>query len=239
MSDRLAKVRKWKWAILGGLVVAGVAVIAGATLALENFSISGLRDQVNSWMQSLGPKTFFALLAVAPAFGAPVSPFYLLAGSFGKTMAIVGCLTALTVNIALSYFLARGILHPMVEKLVNLSGRSIPIVKKEDQWTIALLLRITPGPPFFMQSYILALAGIPFGVYMAVSLPVVWAYAIGMIVVGESLMQGHAGQLVFGIALFVAVTLVIMIVRKKLRQRAAAAGLPVDIVEPGNNETQS
>lgn len=239
MSDRLARIKKWKWTILGGLVLAGVLVVAAATVLLEDFSIRDAIDQLSAWIQSLGPRTFFVALAVLPAFGAPVSPFYVLSGSFGKTLAIVGCLGALTVNIAFTYILARWLLHPIAEKLVALTGRKIPVVKKEDQWIVAILLRVTPGPPFFMQSYILALAGVPFGVYMAVSVPVVWAYAIGVIIVGESVLTGKSGQLVLGISLFVAVSLVVMMIRKKLQKRAKEAGLPLEIVEPGSGQPDS
>jgi uncharacterized membrane protein YdjX (TVP38/TMEM64 family) len=239
MSDRLARIKKWKLPILGGLVLAGIVVIVVASILLEDFSIRDAIDQLNMWIQSLGAGTFFIALAVLPAFGAPVSPFYVLSGSFGKTLAIVGCLSALTVNIAFTYVLARWLLHPIAEKLVALTGRKIPVVKKEDQWIVAFLLRITPGPPFFIQSYILALAGVPFGIYMAVSVPVVWAYAIGMIIVGESLMTGKGGQLMFGVSLFVAISLIVMMIRRKLQKRAAAAGIPVDIDEPERDETTS
>jgi uncharacterized membrane protein YdjX (TVP38/TMEM64 family) len=235
----MPRLKTWQWIVLALLVVAGTGAVVAAIITLDDFSIRNAIDQVNGWIQSLGPVTFFLALAILPAFGAPVSPFYVLSGSFGKTLAITGCLSALTVNIAFTYILARWLLHPIAEKLVAMAGRKIPVVKKEDQWMVAILLRITPGPPFFLQSYILALAGIPFGVYMAVSLPVVWAYAIGIIIVGESLLSGKSGQLVFGVSLFVAVSVVVMMIRKRLQKRARASGLPVEISQPGSNKSET
>jgi hypothetical protein len=44
---------------------------------------------------------------------------------------------------------------------------------------------------------------------------------------------------VFGVSLFVAISLVVMMIRRKLQKRAAAAGIPVDIDEPERDETTS
>lgn len=172
---------------------------------------------------ALGPWVFFGALAVLPAFGFPVSPFYLFAaGAFGLPLALFGTLTALAINVALSFGLARSVMHPAVEWLVQRMGRTVPQVRPQDQWMVTLLLRITPGPPFFMQSYLLALGGIPFGVYMAVSVAVAWFYGAAFVIFGETLLSGSASKILFGVGLVVAVIVIIRLVRQRLQARAAA-----------------
>jgi uncharacterized membrane protein YdjX (TVP38/TMEM64 family) len=152
-----------------------------------------------------------------------VSPFYLVAGkSFGLPLALFGSLTAIAVNIALSYGLARTILHPAVVWLVRRTGRTVPQVQPQHRWMVAVLLRVTPGPPFFLQSYLLALGGLPFGIYMVVSVAVAWLMGGAVVIFGESLLSGSAGQIVIGICVVVAAVLVIRLVRQRLQARAAA-----------------
>lgn len=197
------------------------AVLAAATAAggwyfLRDVSL----DQVVEAIRELGPVPYFSALAVLPAVGAPVSPFYLGAGVFGREVAIIGSLSAVAINIALTYVLARWLLHPVIERLMTRFGRKVPVVRREDRWMVTFLLRVTPGPPFFVQSYLLGLAGIPFWSYWLVSTAVAWTFALGVILVGDSLFSGRSGQLVLSVVLIAVVIVGVRLVRKMLRRRA-------------------
>ena len=165
--------RHWIGLALVALLLAAVAwyVVRETPLwdSVRGLSFADLIAQI----QALGPWVFFTALAVLPAFGFPVMAFYLVAArSFGMPLALVGCLSAIAINVALSYGLARSVMHPAIAWLVRKTGREVPQVRPENRWMVAWLLRVTPGPPFFMQSYLLALGGVPFGIYMIVSVSV-------------------------------------------------------------------
>ena len=84
-------------------------------------------------------------------------------------------------------------------------------------------MRVTPGPPFPVQSYVLGLAGVPFSIYMVISMLVASVFAIGMIFFGESLMHGSSGLLVAGVSMLIAAFVAIRLVRGMVQRRAARA----------------
>jgi uncharacterized membrane protein YdjX (TVP38/TMEM64 family) len=206
-------------ALVASALVAIVFVKTGASDWLRQVEVTDLTDRI----RALGPWVFFGALAVLPAFGFPVTPFYLVAGkSFGLPLALFGSFTAVAINLALSYGLARSVLHPAVVWLVERTGRTVPQVRPEDRWMLGLLMRVTPGPPFFVQSYALALGGLPFGVYMAVSVAVSWLLGGAVVVFGETLLSGNAGKLVIGICAVIAAVVIVRLVRRRLQAKAAA-----------------
>lgn len=214
-------------------VVLGLGVAACAVAAWYVAPLISVRDIVGR-VRDFGALPFFTALAVLPAFGMPVVPFYLVAGAFGLPTALIGSIAAIIFDLALCYALARWILHPLAARVVAKLGYRIPVVRPEDRWMVTLLLRVTPGPPFFVQNYLLILAGVPFRVFMLVSIPVCTAYTIGFVVAGESLMTGRGGQLVLGIGLVVAALVGLRFVRRALQRRAARIAAPVAAAAPSD-----
>ena len=99
---------------LGVLVLlalgAGVLLLLGKDLKAWMFS--GL-----DFVRSLGPGAFFTAMALTPAVGAPVMVFALTAGPvfgdrLGLGVVILLALAAVTVNILLTYALARWTFRP-------------------------------------------------------------------------------------------------------------------------------
>jgi len=134
---------------------------------------------------------------------------------------IAATLAALAVNFALSYWLAHRALRPMVEWLLSHTKFSVPRVSSENELTVAVLVRVTPGPPLFLQSYILGLSGVRFRVYMAVSMAAQVVYCSGFIVFGKALMEGKGGMAVMGAGLLVAAVALVQILRKRFAKRDA------------------
>ncbi len=215
MAVRIPKFKPWQWALL---VVGAIATLVGCGLLARAVDPRELIARIGA----LGALPFFAGLAVLPALGAPVLPFYLLAGAtFGLAVAIPAAVVAISVNLALSYAAARWWLRPQVVRLVERFGHRVPEVRPEDHWNVTLLVRITPGPPFFIQSYLLGLAGIPFGIYMAVSAPVSIFLGVAMIVFGESLLSGNAMKIFFAVSLVIVAVVAIRLVRGIAGRRRA------------------
>ena len=170
-------------------------------------------------LREAGPVAFFGAMAILPALGCPVLAFHLTAASaFAAQMGIGGVLAAagaaLAVNIALTYWLACHGLRPWLEQLIKRTPYKIPQLDAADHAEITLVLRITPGPPFFMQGYLLGLAGVNFRTYMWISWVVAMAYAIGFIIFGEAILHGKAGRAILGLSAIVAVALLFHVLRR-------------------------
>ncbi len=171
-------------------------------------------------VRDLGPIPFFIALTLLPAIGFPTTPFFLLAGAaFGVWVSILGSFIAQGINLAFCYWLSRRYLRGFLEKLIAKTKYSIPQVKKEHFVRVTLLIKITPGPPNFLKTYILGLAGIPFGIFFLISLPTSVGYGIGIIVLGDSLLEGNTGQAIVGVGILVVLMIGIRMLREYLLRR--------------------
>jgi len=208
-------------ALIGVLGLVVVALLLRA-MGVQQIVAQGreMVDRVKEWSRTVGPLPFFAAMALLPAAGFPIMFFSLSAGvlfvpQIGLGWVIAGVLLSLGVNISLTYWLARYALRPLLERLIRKLGYGLPQVAKEDHLSLTLLCRITPGPPFFVQNYLLGLAGVPFWTYMWVSWTIAAAYSVAMVVFGDSLMQGSGKVVFFAVSIFVAIAVAIKWVRRR------------------------
>ncbi|MDE3084016.1 MAG: VTT domain-containing protein [Verrucomicrobiota bacterium] len=206
---------------LGALVF--IAIVAGF-FVLRGLDWRTLFNETMGAISAAGPWVFFTARALLPAAGAPLMAFTLTAGpafesELGLGGVLAACATSLFINLSLTYWLSRRWLRPWLEKLVIRAGYKVPQVAREDQFEVALLVRITPGPPHFLQSYLLGLAEIPFWMYLAISWTILMLYTVGLVIFGGALVNGKGGEALLGISLFVAVLLIIHILRRHYAKR--------------------
>jgi uncharacterized membrane protein YdjX (TVP38/TMEM64 family) len=216
--------RRFKTSLL--VVIGGLAVIAAVTayFILRGLDWSGLFNAAMGHVRAAGPLVFFVAMGILPAVGAPILAFILTAGpAFGPQLGLGGVLAACALsyglNLSIGYWLARRWLRPWLQKFVARSGHKVPQVVKEDQFEVTLLLRITPGPPFFLQNFLLGLAEIPFPRYLAISWTVIMLNTAGLVIFGAKLASGEGREAVLGGSLFVAVLIIIHIFRKHYAKR--------------------
>lgn len=203
-----------------GLAVLGLLI--GAVLVWKFRSeLSGIEIQpAIDWIASFGPIPFFVAMAILPSFWFPVSPFLLLAGAiYEMPVAIVGCAAALAGNMALSWLLAGRLFRPPFERLVHRFGYSVPELKKESMFTVAVLLRITPGMPFPLQNYLLGLARMPFLWYMGISLPLTLVLSLSIVIFGDAILKGNVALILLAISLLVALSIGVRYLRARLRAK--------------------
>lgn len=210
------------------LAVLGVIVLVAGVLVLHGIDLTAWVDRFMAVIRSAGPWVFFTAMAILPAFGAPLMAFALSAGpAFSERLGIGGVLAgygvAVGMNIALTYWLARFAVRPWVERLVARMGYRIPQFDEEEQLEVTLLLRITPGPPFFVQSYLLGLGKVAFFTYLWVSWAIAMIYAVGFVVFGDAIVHGRGGMAMTGVMLFIAAAIVTHLVRKHLGGRKRKA----------------
>jgi uncharacterized membrane protein YdjX (TVP38/TMEM64 family) len=210
------------WLIRAG--VFGVVVVGAGVLVLRGVNFRELIDQMIVLIRDAGPWVFFGAMALLPLIGAPLMAFTMMAGTaFASQMTMGGVLAAtlaaIAVNLALTYWLARRAVRPLMERLLKRFGYTAPRVTAENALSISLLVRLTPGPPFFLQSYILGLAEVPFRLYMLVSWLCVLPWAVGAVVLGRGLFDGNFKVAAMGLGVIIAAVAAVHLLRRKVAKR--------------------
>ena len=213
-------------ALLLKLVAVGAVLLVGAGLVARGLDLKALLAQGLEIIRSAGPVAFFTAMAVLPALGAPQMAFALTAGPvFGPTLGlgpVIGlALFALMVNMALSYFLARRALRPLLEMLFKRLGYPLPRATPGDEFDLIVLLRVTPGVPFPVQNYLLGLAEVPFGQYLFVSFLIQGPLNAAFILFGDALLHGKGKVALIALSIILALMAAAQLVRKHYGKKRA------------------
>ena len=225
MSSKKAAPKKKLPLVKIGVVLLVLAV--GAFFVLRGVNLRELFERAMEHIRTAGPTVFFTAMALLPALGVPVSPFTLTAGSafgerLGMPIVVALSLLALTINMVFSYALARRALRPVLEWLVKKLGYGLPDVEKGDLTNLTIILRVTPGTPFFIQNYLLGLAGVPFWTYVMISCIVIWIYTAAFVLFGDALLQGKGKMAFIAFGLFVAAVVLTQWLRKRYTKKKTA-----------------
>ncbi len=220
---------------LTALAIAGAVGLIGLAVLIKLIGWQTTMDEVRRmWvlmfdtLAAAGPVVFFAAMAVLPVAGVPMSPFALAAAPlFGArlgTPVILGLgLAAITFNLTMTYWLARRWLRPLLSRLLIRLGYKMPQVESGDATDLIVLLRVTPGPPFFVQNYLLGLAEVPFGRYLVISCAVQWSFNVAFMLFGDALSQGRGKMAMISIGLLAALVAGTHLVRKHLARKNTTA----------------
>jgi len=73
--------------------------------------------------------------------------------------------------------------------------------------------------PFFVQNYLLGLAGVPFRKYLLVSCVFVWAFNAAFILFGDALLHGRGKVALIALSLLMALTAAAHMIRKHYKRR--------------------
>jgi len=204
MSDEVNLVRSSKasWLVLAGksmmvLALAGMVYLLWSAWDHEAFV---------RWKEQAGPLPFFTAMAILPAIGFPVTPFFILAGAtFGVAVGLGGSLLALLANFCLCFWLARSALRPGILRLLKRFSVKLPRFDEGQQRALqfVLMVKFTPGVPAFAKNYLLGVAGVPFALYLVVSMVVTGLYAAAFVVLGESVLEHDVSRTVLAAAVIV------------------------------------
>lgn len=201
---------------LGAVAVVGVIVVGLVLLGLD---LRALLDQALAFIRSAGPVAFFIAMALLPACGVPMLAFSLPAVSLfaeklGTATVLVLAVVCVTANLTLTYALARRGLRPLLAKLVARLGYKLPQVEAGDATDLIVILRVTPGIPFFVQNYLAGLADAPFGRYMLVSCLIAWPMNAAIMLFGDALLHGKGRIALVSFSLMLALAAVTHLVRR-------------------------
>jgi uncharacterized membrane protein YdjX (TVP38/TMEM64 family) len=215
------------------LLAGGLALIVAAVAALfvpkEMWvqAKEAVRAAVE-WVRHLGAEWFFAAFAVLPAVGFPVSVFPLAAGPLfvpvlGLPTVLLLSSACMAISMTISYALARYVVRPWVTRLLGYLGYKIPVVPAEKQRMFTVLVRITPGPPYVFQSFLLGLAEVSFGTYLLISWAISSVNVALFVIFGDALAQGKGKVALIALAGVVMVVVGVKLLRDRIQRRERAA----------------
>lgn len=207
-----------------GVLLIGVV----AVLLLRGVDLKALIERGLDLLRAAGPVAFFGGMALLPLAGVPMLAFSLPAvplygPQFGTIGTVALSLAAVTVNFCLSYALARRALRPVLSLLVTRLGYKLPEVEAGDATDLVILLRVTPGVPFFAQNYLAGLAQVPFGRYFLVSALIAWPLNVAFLLFGDALLHGKGKVALISLCALTALVTATHLVRKHYERRKKAA----------------
>jgi len=197
-----------------------IVVIAGICTWLYWEELSPLIFEIGNrfWskMRYFPAVIFFGLMAFLPLFPIPVSPFYLITGTiYGVGFSLAASAAAIFVNLSLAHYLATSFLRPLINKIVSKYSYTVPQVYPTEYIKLSIVLRITPGIPYFLKNYLNSLAGVPFKPYILIAWPLEMLWALAFIVLGESAFEGSLGLALYSICLVIALILITKLIRER------------------------
>jgi uncharacterized membrane protein YdjX (TVP38/TMEM64 family) len=221
MSSEAPAVKKIPWV---KLAVVGAVLAAAAVLVIRGVDVPALINRGMDLIRRVGPVAFFLAMAVLPTAAVPFSLFTIPAGEafapqLGLGTVIAIALVVLAVNLALSYWVARYALRPVLTRLLQRYGYAVPRVTPDNALAVTLVMRLTPGPPYVVQCYVLGIAEVPFGLYMIVSWLCQAPWVVGFIVLGQGLLNGNFIVAAKGLGVLVVLVVAVQWLRKKYAKR--------------------
>lgn len=161
------------------------------------------------------PAWLFLAIAILPGFAFPSSPLLVLAGvvwgSSLSTCALV--IGAVLINITWTHWLSAGPCRTIISRILGERWQSMP---RSNLWKLALMMRITPGVPLFIQNYTLGLLGVPLLHSLVIAFPMSWLYVGGFVLTGGAIFKGQIGLVIAGVSLLAAASIGINLARKRL-----------------------
>ena len=181
-------------------------------------------------VREMGPEVFFVAMALLPAVGFPMIAFTVAAGPvFGPTLGtggVIACsLMAVVLNLLLTYWLANRALRPLVSRLLAHFEFRLPEGARDGGWQMSLIVRLTPGPPFWVQSYLLGVMRVPFVPYLIVSTFVMAGYIVALVCGGEAIADGSGPLALAAVGILVVFAAALQLLRKRAARRMATAAV--------------
>lgn len=203
------------------LVAASIGLIALAVLValLAPESVGATARHAWSSLQSAPAPVYFGIMSIALLAPVPASVLYITAGPlYGILPSLLFIAPALAINALLVHAISAGLLRPRLERFVARRGITIPVLEtRADQRLFIVLIRITPGIPYFVQNWLLGLANVERMPFVLITVGIQMLYATGFVVLGRSAFEGNTGIAIGAFAALVVVSLAARQVHKRFR----------------------
>ncbi|MGL4401746.1 MAG: TVP38/TMEM64 family protein [Luteolibacter sp.] len=213
--------RKVRIGILFLLVVAGVCAWLAWKWGVDLGVLKEVWTQLNDYLVEK-PGVLFLALVFLPGLPIPMSALFFTAGVVWREdplMAVSLSMLATTLNLTWTYWLAAGPARRLVEKLLASSSIRIPDLPRGDHFRLILVLKLTPGIPFFFQNYLLGFLRAPFMIYLPMSILCNGIVGTGVILSGVGVGGGNLKWAIWGISIIALGVVFIQLVRSGLAKR--------------------
>lgn len=217
--------RSLLWTLLaGGFALAGAAWLIYFVLGPDE----ALRLGNLGWerLQSAPPIAFFFVVLISSLLPVPVSLLYAAAGTlYGVTPALLWIApTAMLANL-LVHSICSSFLRPTLIEQVEKRGHTIPqLNSKSDETLLIALVRITPGFPYFLQNWVLGLAGVGLIRFLLITLLIHMMYASGFVILGRSAFEGELGMITLAFAFLFVVSVIARFAHGRMQATRAETG---------------
>ena len=184
-------------------------------------SLKGTWSTLNAYLVQ-NPGVLFLALVILPGLPIPVSALFFAAGVVWRNeplMAVFWSMLAISINLTWTYWLAAGPARKMIEKILIYSSIRIPVLPRGDHFKLILLLKLTPGIPFFFQNYLLGVLKAPFMLYLPTSIVCNGIVGVGVVLSGVGVGGGNLKWSIWGISMIFLGAIFIQKIRRWLRQR--------------------
>ncbi|MCD8482099.1 MAG: VTT domain-containing protein [Verrucomicrobia bacterium] len=203
-------------AIVSGLLAVALGIVLIAAVVVHREWVLASVQSLRAWsiasLQGIPLSWYLLAMILTPAFGAPLSIFYVTVATVagGPLQGVVYACVAVFLNMALSYALAAYLCRPLLQRVLLRLGYSVPKIRQEIENKVIVIVRVSPLP-FVVQNYSLGIARVKFWPYLWISGVIQAFWAIGMVLLADSFFQrilatgyfrsSHSGHSVFHYAL--------------------------------------
>ncbi len=210
-----------RFGLVGALFV-GCAVLVSAWLLRVDVQLAlTLWKSINTFLIE-HPAVFFIAMVILPALPVPTSALQLTAGIIWRDQPLMACslcLVAMMMNLSLTYWIAAGPARRLVEKLLAATSYRIPVLPHDDQMKLVLILKLTPGIPFFIQNYLSGFFRAPFRLFLVVSMLSNGVFGVGMVLSGVGIGDGKLMPAISGLSFIALSALLTYLIREWLTKR--------------------
>lgn len=222
MLKKILKDRRFHRLAVVGLVLGAGSLLLAWKMGLDGAMLKyGWKATEHFLMER--PWLLFAGLVVLPGLPVPMSALLFLAGTVWRDRPVVACgicLVAIAVNMTWTYWAAAKPGRGLIEKCLAVGSFRIPELPQGNHLRLTLLLRLTPGVPFFFQNYLLGFLRVPFGMYLPVSVGCNALISVGIVLSGAGVADGNLKPLITGVGLIVVGVIVVQMIRRKLQGKS-------------------
>jgi uncharacterized membrane protein YdjX (TVP38/TMEM64 family) len=206
---------RWVVAVLLVLVALTLVVL----LALEH----GWWGNLVGLLEHVHPVPAVALMAVLPLAGFSIGVVYVVAGlKFGLVWGGVVIAAVTGVHLAGTHWIVRSFLRGPIERFLARRNYRLPEAPKGAERSLAAMVALVPGPPYFLRNYALALSGMPLRTYFWPCLLIYTARSYVTLALGDlGSDPSRAGFLWLAGIFAVKITVCGFLIRRIQRQHAA------------------
>lgn len=175
------------------------------------------------------PLVLFVALVFLPGLPIPTSALLFTAGVVWRQQPVMACslcVLAMALNLTWTYWLAAGPARKLVEKMLAASSFRIPDLPQGNHLKLILVMKLTPGIPFFVQNYVLGFLRAPFHLYLPISILCNGIIGTGVVLSGVGLADGKLMPAITGVSLIALGVVLTQLIRGWLskRKRTAVGG---------------